>query len=78
MHFFLVTRALKAEHFLQLIVEKKVRKIRSVSGTHGSTGGAEMEGPHDKEYVQPLEVESRSQADSQQENEDLSPVTTRK
>ena len=76
MHFFLVTRALKAEHFLQLIVEKKVRKIRSVSGTHGSTGGAEMEGPHDKGCRRPLGTEW-SCTDSQQGNVSISPTTTR-
>ena len=41
--FFLPTWALKAEQFVQLIVEKKVREIQSVSRTPGSPAGAEME-----------------------------------
>lgn len=76
MDFFLVTRALKAEHFLELIVEKKDRKIRSVSRTHGSTAGAEMEGPHDKGCRWPLGTEW-SCTDSQQGNVSISPTTTR-
>lgn len=56
---YLVTWALKAENFLQLIAEEKVRKIGSVRRAQRPVAGLEMVRPHAKEcrrvdlYCQP-------------------------
>ena len=74
MYFFLVTWTLKAEQFVQLVVEKKVREIQSVSRTPGSPAGAEMEG-HMTRMPVALETEW-TWTDSQQGNVSISPTAT--
>lgn len=65
---------LKAQCFLQLIREmRSQRDLKHHEDAMHHDGGLQTH----VEYVQPLQVESRSQADSQQENGALSPVTTR-